>query len=132
MGTKIPPTYAILILAYLEENLYEIIDKTCGNNVKVNLIRHGKDIYMIASYSAEAFVGDINKSHDINKLHDIIQNLNPEIKFTLEHSSFHKKKRKWPNHQRYLQQTYRHPTIPSFQKPPPTKWYKIHPLNSHT
>ena len=27
MGTKIAPTYAILTLVYLEENLYEIVGK---------------------------------------------------------------------------------------------------------
>ena len=36
------------------------------------------------------------------------------------------KKRKYPNHLRYLPQTNRHPTIPPLQKPP--KLYKIHSL----
>ena len=34
MGTKMAPTYATLILAYLEENLYEIIVKKYGNDIK--------------------------------------------------------------------------------------------------
>ena len=34
MGTKIEPTYATLTLAYLEENLHEIISKKYRNNIK--------------------------------------------------------------------------------------------------
>ena len=34
MGIKIATTYATLTLAYLEENLYEIIGKEYGNNIK--------------------------------------------------------------------------------------------------
>ena len=34
MGTKIAPTYATLTQTYLEENLYEIIGKNYGNNIK--------------------------------------------------------------------------------------------------
>ena len=32
--TKIAPTYTTLTLAYLEENLYEIIGKKYGNDIK--------------------------------------------------------------------------------------------------
>ena len=34
MVTKIAPTYATLTLAYLEENLYEIIGKIYSNDIK--------------------------------------------------------------------------------------------------
>ena len=41
MEIKMAPTYANLILAYLEENLYEIIGKKY--NIKAELIRLWKD-----------------------------------------------------------------------------------------
>ena len=34
MGTKMALTYAAITLVYLEENLYEIIDKKYGNDIK--------------------------------------------------------------------------------------------------
>ena len=34
MGTKMAPTYATLTLAYLKENLYEIIGKKYSNDIK--------------------------------------------------------------------------------------------------
>ena len=54
MGTKMAPTYATLTLAYLEENLHEIIGKNLATTWKKNLPNHGKDIWMIASYSGNA------------------------------------------------------------------------------
>ena len=41
MGTKMAPTYATLTLAYLEENLYEIIGKKMQQQYN-NRIYHGK------------------------------------------------------------------------------------------
>ena len=49
METKMGPTYTTLTLAYLKENLYEVIGKKYGN-----LLYHGKDIWMIALYSENA------------------------------------------------------------------------------
>ena len=34
MGTKMAPKYAIITLAFLEEDLYEIIGKKYGNSIK--------------------------------------------------------------------------------------------------
>ena len=45
------PIYTTLTLAYFEENLFEIISKKYGNDIKKNLPDHGKDIWMIALYS---------------------------------------------------------------------------------
>ena len=39
MGTKMAQTYAILTLAYSEENLYEMIGKKYGNNIKGEFIK---------------------------------------------------------------------------------------------
>ena len=49
------PTYATLSLAYLEENLYKIIGKKYGNNVKTDFIRSWKkylnDFFLFWKYS---------------------------------------------------------------------------------
>ena len=37
MGTKMAPTYASLTLAYSEENLFEIIGRKYGYNIKKRL-----------------------------------------------------------------------------------------------
>ena len=43
MVIKILLTYATLTLAYLKENLHEIIDKRHNNNKEQNWLNHGKD-----------------------------------------------------------------------------------------
>ena len=42
MGTKMAPTYATLTLEYLEENLYEIIGKKYGNDIKEDFTKSWK------------------------------------------------------------------------------------------
>ena len=42
MGTKMVPIYATLILAYLEENLYEIIGKKYSNDIKEEFTKSWK------------------------------------------------------------------------------------------
>ena len=54
METKMAPTYTTLTLAYLEENLYKIIDKKYGNDIKEEFIKSWKRIWMIVSYSGNA------------------------------------------------------------------------------
>ena len=45
MGTRMAPTYTTLTLAYLEENLYEIIGKKYGNDIKEKFTKTRK-IYL--------------------------------------------------------------------------------------
>ena len=125
MGTKLAPTYATLTLAYLEENLYEIIGKKYGNIIKEEFTKSWK------RYLNDCFIFWKCPWGDINELRNLVQSLHPKIKFTMEHSSKELlfldiliKKRKWPNHHRYLPQTKRH-TIPPLQKPPTPKLYTI-------
>ena len=61
MGTKMAPTYATLTLAYLEENSRK---------------RYLNDYFIFWKYPLG----------DINELHDLLQNLHPKIKSTMEHS----------------------------------------------
>ena len=74
------PTYATLYLAYLEENLYEIIGKKYNNNIKTEFIRSWK------RYLDDCFIFWKCPWGDINELHNLLQNLHPKIKFTMEHS----------------------------------------------
>ena len=120
------PTYASLTLtiAYLEENLYEIIGKIFCNDIKEEFTKSLK------RYLDDYFIFWKCPWGDINELHDLLQNLHPKIELTMEHIlkellffDILIKKRKWPNHHRYLPQTHGHLTIPPLQKPPP-KLYK--------
>ena len=76
MGTKMASTYATLILAYLEENLYEVIGKKYANDMKEEFTKSWKR-YLDNCFR---FWGDIYK------LHNLLQNLHPQIKFTMEDS----------------------------------------------
>ena len=42
MGTKMAPTYFTLTLAYLEENLYEIVGKKLSNDIKEDFTKSWK------------------------------------------------------------------------------------------
>ena len=80
LGTKMAPTYATLTLAYLEENLYEIIGKKYGNNIKEEFTISWK------RYSDNCFIFWKWLLGDVNELHNILQNLHSQ-KFTMKHSS---------------------------------------------
>ena len=82
MGTKFAPTYATLVLAYLEEKLYthlETDNKEMAEYVKRNWKRFLDDCFMIW----------INPEDDLTKFHDLINNLHQDIKFTIEKSKTH-------------------------------------------
>ena len=81
MGTKMAPTYATLTLTYLEENLYEIIGKKYGNDIKEKITISWK------RYLNACFIFWKYPWEDINELHNLLQNLHPKIKFTMEHCS---------------------------------------------
>ena len=65
MGTKMAPTYATLTLAYLEENLYEIIGYKYGNDIKEDFTKSWKryldDCFIFWKY----LCGDINELHKL-------------------------------------------------------------------
>ena len=127
------PTYATLALAYLEENLYEIIGKKIRQ-------RHKRRIYQIMEKTFRLLLHILEMPME---RHQRIKQ--PITKHTHQKKTYSGaqlkrttifrhpyKKCKWSNHHRYLPQTNRHPTIPPLQKPPPQKLYKIHPLHSGT
>ena len=81
MGTKMAPTYATLTVVYLKENLYKIIGKKYGNHIIEEFIKLWK------RYLDDCLIFRKYPMVDINELHKLLQNLHPEIEFTIEHSS---------------------------------------------
>ena len=79
MGTKMAPTCATLTLAYLEENLYEIKVKQYDNNAK------GEFNKLWKRYLDDYFI--LCPWGNINELHQLLQNLHPKMKFTMEYNS---------------------------------------------
>ena len=80
METKMAPTYVTLTLAYLDENLYEIIGKKYSNDIKEEFTESWK------RYLDDFFIFWKCPRGDINELHNLLQNLHSKIKFTIEHS----------------------------------------------
>ena len=75
------PTYSTLILAYLGESLYEIIDKNYCNDIKEEFIKSWK------RYLDDCFKFWKCPYGNINELLNLLQNLHSKIKFTMEHIS---------------------------------------------
>ena len=75
MATKMAPTYALPPLAYLEENLSEMISKKYGNDIKEEFYNSWKRCL------DDCFIFSKSPWRDINELHNILQNLNPKIIF---------------------------------------------------
>ena len=70
MGTKFAPIYATLVLAYLEEKIYEQVEKEFDSNfrkyIEDNFKRFLDDCFIIFTRSDE----ELKKFHDLlNKLH---------------------------------------------------------------
>ena len=79
MGTKFAPTYATLVLAYLEEKLYtrlEDVNKDLAEYVKGNWKRFLDDCFIIW----------VNSEEELTEFHETIDNLHSDIKFTIEKS----------------------------------------------
>ena len=80
MGTKFAPTYATLVLAYLEEILYSETE-----------INYGKDFSNYIKESWKRFLDDcfifwIKGKDELNKFHSMLNKLHPDLKFTIEYS----------------------------------------------
>jgi hypothetical protein len=81
MGTKVAPTYATLVLGFLEEKLFEDMDQRFGNQyaqyMKIQWKRYLDDCFIFWSKTDE----------ELNELHNMLNNLHPSIKFTMEKST---------------------------------------------
>ncbi|XP_062609924.1 uncharacterized protein LOC134271725 [Saccostrea cucullata] len=81
MGTKMAPTYATLTLGYLEEALYEKANEQFDAEFCEYLKRNWK------RYLDDCFIIWKKDDSDLNILNDILNELDPDIKFTMEKSS---------------------------------------------
>ena len=80
MGAKMAPTYATLTLAYLEEKLYEEIGTKYGDHIKAEFIESWK------RYLDDCFILWKSSWGDIKDLYQTLQNMHPNINFTIEYS----------------------------------------------
>lgn len=78
MGTKVAPTYATLTIGYLEQKLYEEIEKKWGENFKLQFIQIWK------RFLDDCFIPWNRSKDDIKTLHNILNKLHEDIKFTME------------------------------------------------
>ena len=80
MGTKMAPTYAILVLAYLEEKLYEKIETQYSKELRTfiedNFLRYIDDCFIVWPKS----------KWDIDIFSKELNNLHPKFKFTIDQS----------------------------------------------
>lgn len=78
MGTKVAPTYATLVMGYLENKMYESLkqsfDEEFSTYIKQNWKRFLDDCFIFWTKSKE----------DLHKFHCEINKLNESIKFTME------------------------------------------------
>ena len=80
MGTKMAPNYATLTLGYLEISLYEKVGYIFGSHFEELLQQSWK------RYLDDCFIIWNNSWGDITTLHEILQNVHPNIKLTVETS----------------------------------------------
>ena len=80
MGTTMAPMYATLTLGYLEKTLYRAIGNAFD---QIDL-----DTFDILwkRYLDDCIIFWDESWDDINELHNILQNLHPYMKFTMEYS----------------------------------------------
>jgi hypothetical protein len=80
MGTKMAPTYACLVMGYLETKMYSKIKEVYPNDVYEHILnswlRYIDDGWLIWNHSFGSIDGFVN----------ILNNLHHSIKFTIEHS----------------------------------------------
>ena len=77
MGTKMAPSYATLVLGYLENTMYENTTtkfrEEIGQYIKENWLRYLDDCYINWIFWEES----------LKQFHVLLTNLNPNIKFTI-------------------------------------------------
>jgi hypothetical protein len=80
MGTKVAPTYATLTLGYLEHRLHQELVTRWGeedaNTITSNWKRYLDDCFIVWNHSSEK----------LSVFHQLLNDLNSNIKFTLESS----------------------------------------------
>ena len=78
MGTKFAPTYATLVLGYLEEKLYQEVENTY-NQEFAWYIRNNWKIFL-----DDCFIIWTKSKHELIRFHSLLNNLHADIKFTIK------------------------------------------------
>ena len=81
MGTKFAPVYATLVIGYLEEKLYRQINEKYGNHYTDEFQRNWK------RFLDDCFIPWTKSKSELVELNHLLNNLHPDIKFTIEYSS---------------------------------------------
>ena len=81
MGTKFAPVYATLVIGYLEEKLYKQIHEKYGSQYAEEFIHNWK------RFLDDCFIPWTKSKSDLLELNNLLNNLHPDIKFTMEYSN---------------------------------------------
>lgn len=80
MGTKVAPTYATLVLGYLEILLYEKVEENFGNEFRIYIENNWK------RFLDDCFILWTKNEDYLKSFHEILNNLHTDISFTVESS----------------------------------------------
>ncbi|GAB1602736.1 uncharacterized protein LOC115230173, partial [Argonauta hians] len=81
MGTKAAPTYANLVMGYLETLLYNEAKNKFGDPFHLYLLNHWK------RYLDDCFILWTHTPDLLKDFHNLLNSLNPNIQFTIEYSN---------------------------------------------
>ena len=80
MGTKVAPSYANLVMGFLEEKLYSQVEEHFDQTFKEFLLEKWK------RYLDDCFIFWTKSRADLSKFHTLLNSLHPSIQFTTEFS----------------------------------------------
>lgn len=78
MGTKVAPTYATLVLGFLEEKLYKNLEDQFSVEFKTFIQQPWK------RFLDDCFIIWTKTKDEFNKFYNILNNLNNHLKFTMD------------------------------------------------
>ena len=80
MGTKVAPIYATLVLAYLEEKLYNQAEQEFDQDFRIYLEDNFK------RFLDDCFIIFTKTEEELKRFHSLLNTLHPSIKFTIDKS----------------------------------------------
>ena len=81
MGTKFAPSYATLVLAFLEEKLYKCVYQKYETEIAENIIHAFK------RYLDDCFIIWKSTWGTIHEFHKLLNDMHPSIQFTIDINS---------------------------------------------
>ena len=81
MGTNFAPIFATLVVGYHEEKLYNKIKASFNPNFTLFFMENWK------RFLDNYFIPWMKSENELKYLHDILNNLHQDIKFTLEYNN---------------------------------------------